>query len=604
MGKETEEEIKATNMDVAAYGHAIEKHADEVKAQMAANIATLTGKLDAAKTAAENQLKAADDASKKRHTDAIDAIKSGLDAAKKDQDTKFDNVYVQMGKDRAQADENMAAATEVLNKKLAAHAALEDSRFPSTVKDLGAAKSEAWTAVQEARKDFTMGYTELVSSLKKSETRIQGEIQKASKLIQTESANQGRINDMVDAETKRILKLSDLNYSSNKARRGKIKEIMDKNKEVAAKEVADLETASAAKVSALRSFQAKLRNQAAHDLTDATDKLYVELSKWKDSQELSIKGLEVQQQVAKTAVADHLKQAEDDFASKFTTLTNTVASNQEAYERGLEHITGVVHDWNTAADHDRELLREEANTKAIQIGEVKAKQALEVATSNINVMAQAMQVEISEQVERMADTILTTVLENRNSIANNYLAVKGYVGAAQDQIIDYVQKGDGKALFSIGDFLQTVALVADVHTKPAEGVSAGSGVIQPAFGGSVVPDVKEINKVNGLMDEYMHCLTQVQMRWPWGLGKYLINKLAQSMQGDGVLTVGDVDGKDGQFIYLTASALGLSHKMDDFQQLGARVHHYQDFLSKLSADLPETKTAKPYFVSPPEWQGD
>merc|ERR1712146_276645 len=46
-----------------------------------------------------------------------------------------------------------------------------------------------------------------------------------------------------------------------------------------------------------------------------------------------------------------------------------------------------------------------------------------------------------------------------------------------------------------------------------------------------------------------------------GLGKYLINKLAESMQGDGILTVDKIDGKDGTFVYLTATALGLSHKM-------------------------------------------
>merc|ERR1712196_400857 len=215
-----------------------------------------------------------------------------------------------------------------------------------------------------------------------------------------------------------------------------------------------------------------------------------------------------------------------------------------------------------------------AITKAIQIGETKAKQVLETSVANINVMAQAMQVEISEQVERMADNILKTVLENRNKIANNYLAVKGYAGASQDAIVTYVTKGGGKNLFSVGDFLQTVALVADVHTKPAEGVSAGSGVIQPAFGGDIVPDVREINKV------------------------------AESMQGDGILTVDKIEGKDGTFVYLTATALGLSHKMDDFQGLAARVHHYQDFLAKLSAKLPETKTAKPYFFKPPQWEGD
>merc|ERR1719498_296114 len=325
---ETEEAIKATNTDVAAYGKAVEKHAADVEAQMAANIATLTGKLDAAKDQAEKQLAAADKASAKRHTDAIDAIKSGLEAAKKDQDQKSDNVYKHMGKDRSHADTELAAATERLNKKLAKHAALEDSRFATSVKDITAARKEAWDEVQAARQDFTMGYTEVVSTLKKTETRLQTETGQAAKLVISEAARQARINQKTEEEMARIVKLSDANMSTNKNARGKIKELMNKNKAVAAQEVADLKTKAEGQISSLRAFQAQLRRQAAHDLTDATDKLYVELSKQKTQQELAMKDLEKEASIQKAAVASHLADAEAEFASKFQTLTNTVASNQ------------------------------------------------------------------------------------------------------------------------------------------------------------------------------------------------------------------------------------------------------------------------------------
>merc|ERR1711959_648574 len=102
--------------------------------------------------------------------------------------------------------------------------------------------------------------------------------------------------------------------------------------------------------------------------------------------------------------------------------------------------------------------------------------------------------------------------------------------------IDYVQKGQGKGLSSIGDFLQTVAIVSDVHTKPAMGVSAGSGHISSAFSGDITPDVKELNKVNGLADEYFSHFADVSARWPYGLGKYLLMKMGDALHKDGVLT--------------------------------------------------------------------
>merc|ERR1719409_1551280 len=214
----------------------------------------------------------------------------------------------------------------------------------------------------------------------------------------------------------------------------------------------------------------------------------------------------------------------------------------------MADITEVVYDWQKASDKDRTLIREEAKimnrdlnkaiSKAIEKGEAHAAATLESGLANVNAFQRAMQIEIKSQVERMADGLYKTIHENRNNIANNYLSLKGYAGCAQDTILDYIQKGNGKGLSAIGDFLQTVAIVSAVKTKAAEGLSAGSGKIEPAFGGDIIPEVTTVSKVNGLVDEYSKAYTAVSQRWPYGLGKYLLSKLSTAMTKGGVLSVG------------------------------------------------------------------
>merc|ERR1711998_223524 len=212
--------------------------------------------------------------------------------------------------------------------------------------------------------------------------------------------------------------------------------------------------------------------------------------------------------IKKASTAEALGKLKDEFATRFTDLTGVVSSNHKHYEDKMEEATGVIYDWKIAADADRELIREEQRAmnadlnkrivKAIQIGEAKAKQVLEGATANIGAMQKSLLADIGMQVENMANTVLTTVIEDRNTVANNYLSLKGYAGAGQEKILEYVQKGEGKGLSSIGDLLMQIAIVSEIKTKPTEGLSAGGGELTPAFGGDFVPDVKEITKVNGL----------------------------------------------------------------------------------------------------------
>merc|ERR1719502_1302094 len=224
--QETEIAIKKTNTRVGAYGEAIEAQAKKVASIMKANAKTLSDKIAATKA----QLSKANAASIARKERALEATRTGIEEATKAADIKFGQVYAQMGKDRERADERLAAATASLNEKLAAHSALSDRQFATTVKNLKKAKEEAWAAVKHARKEFTEGIASVTANVKASESRVMGEIQVVSAMVVADAAYNARVNARTDAEMKRVIKLSDKYYSENKRARGAIAKLMNENK--------------------------------------------------------------------------------------------------------------------------------------------------------------------------------------------------------------------------------------------------------------------------------------------------------------------------------------------------------------------------------------
>merc|ERR1712054_720641 len=584
---ETQESIKKTSTKVTAYADALMKHEEEVEAQMAANVEAITGQLAAAKKATQKAHSEIEEKSMARHALALDTITEGIEEGKKKVDNKMDAVYGKMAEDKKHADEALAGATHTLNAAIAKHAALQDSRFEKTVKDIAAAKQAAQEDVEAARKDFKMGLADVNSVLKSTETRIQDQIAIVAGRIRDTHAEQKVINEKVKEQQERLVTLSNEQFSESKRARGAIKELMDKNKVIAAQEIADLRTDANSKLTALRAKQAQLSTDYAQELTAATTGLYAKLKQDKLEQVSAIEGLTKDLGVAKVSTAQQIKDLEEDFKVAFTDLSGVVSSNHASYERGMEEITGVVFDYKAAADADRALIREEQRVMnndlnkriahAIMLGEAKAKEVLETASANVDAMKRALVSDIGQKVEHMANTVLDAVLEDRQTIANNYLSLKGYAGAAQDKIIDYVQKGQGKGLGSIGDLLQAMAISADIKTEPALGISAGAGEIMPAFGGSIIPDVADVSKVNGLADEYFKVKQVVDGAYPYGLGKYLLGKFSEAMAKGGVLTVGKKGDNAGQWVMINSEAVGLSSSMEAFEDIAIRVHHYQDF---------------------------
>merc|ERR1719247_3861714 len=98
----------------------------------------------------------------------------------------------------------------------------------------------------------------------------------------------------------------------------------------------------------------------------------------------------------------------------------------------------------------------------------------ERAMENIATEKKTLLTAISVSVENMADNIFATVQEGRQQTADNFLSLKAYAMAAADKVADYLQKGKGRNLSSIGDLLKSIASVADVKPKAAAGEGFGA----------------------------------------------------------------------------------------------------------------------------------
>merc|ERR1719487_1043044 len=281
-----------------------------------------------------------------------------------------------------------------------------------------------------------------------------------------------------------IIKTANVRHSQSKRARGKLRAILNANKAAAAEEVAALAKRTRFSLAMLRGRQASYRQSAAKALSAASQKLHKRINAASAAQA----AVEAGQRGALSGAAAAAKFA---FAAKSNTLVNLVSANNRKYEAGLRRLTGVVHSWKKSAGKDRALMREQTEAmnrdlvskiaRAVQIGEARAKAVEDRASENIKVAARGLQTLASERIEAMANKVFSLVQGNRQKIADNYLSLKAYSATAADKISDYVAKGKGRGLGSIGDLLKTVGSRAHVKVGKDEGVGAGAGKIPLIF---------------------------------------------------------------------------------------------------------------------------
>merc|ERR1711988_1737159 len=322
----------------------------------------------------------------------------------------------------------------------------------------------------------------------------------------------------------------------------------------------------------IRSKAAANSIEAARDLTAATKSMYETLSgvQLKAMYENKLSAKAIQKYETEAA-------GENAFGTKLNQLTNVVASNAKKVEKGFEVLTGVIRSEKAAAKADRELIKKQTSamkmdmqkriSRAIQHGEAQAKRVAENARQSLAGMKKAMLIEISEKVESTADELFKSIQGNHQKLADNYLSLKAYAVTSKSALRAYVTKGKGKNLSSLGDLLMTIGALSSVKEPKAEGIGFGTDNIPAIFTGEkiLLHDKGAVSKINGLVNEYTQTTNAVRMRWPMGLGKYLLSKLEESMLEKGVLQVDKVEGKSGNFVFINGHAVGLSNKLNDFE---------------------------------------
>merc|ERR1711959_491106 len=592
---ETCKKIKKTNRRISSYADQMAKNAKAVAAQMASDVATLQARISAAKRSAAALLAAADAGSVRRYTAALSQINKSLAHAKKHSNRRFGKAYSQIAAQRKALDAKMAASVRQLNDKIAERAALADVRFSKTVKNINAVRAKSTAAVAFARRQMTTRIVALTASIKESETRLMGEVRVVSGEVTSDKAAQIRVNRRVNKEMGFIVKTANVRHSQSKRARGKLRAILNANKAAAAEEVAALAKRTRFSLAMLRGRQASYRQSAAKALSAASQKLHKRINAASAAQAAVEAGQRGALSGAAAAAKGALKAAKFAFAAKSNTLVNLVSANNRKYEAGLRRLTGVVHSWKKSAGKDRALMREQTEAmnrdlvskiaRAVQIGEARAKAVEDRASENIKVAARGLQTLASERIEAMANKVFSLVQGNRQKIADNYLSLKAYSATAADKISDYVAKGKGRGLGSIGDLLKTVGSRAHVKVGKDEGVGAGASSIPLIFSSKHVKVSNPVNKINWLVDEYIKLLAEVQQRWPMGLGKYLLSKVEGNMQKSGILEVDRIGGKAGNYVFVNAHSVGLSSKLSDFEGLSVRMTHYQKALAMLTGKL-------------------
>merc|ERR1711970_982505 len=614
---ETAKKIKKTNHKVTAYAGALAKEAKDVDAAMKANMNSLTAKINAARRSAASATRAANAKSAAGFRSALKSVASAMGAAQRRASNKFGKLYRHMAADRARADSALAASVKNINDGIAKQAALADSRFSKTVKNIAAARAQAAKQVSDARKTFATSIAATVSAVKDQESRLSGEIAVVSGEVARNRAIQLRVNRRTNAELKRITKLSNDRHSASIRARGKLRALLDENKRAASEEVGALNKLFVGKLSKIRRRAAKDRIEAARDLSKASQRLYSKLA--------GIQLRAAYQNKAAAAINSYSKKsqaairiARSSMNARLNTLGNVIASNARKVESGFEVLTGVIRSHRAAGAVDRKLIREQTKAmgqdmqksiaRSIMIGEAKARRVADRARGNLARAKRAMLIEISERVEHTADKLFKTIQGSHQKIADNYLSLKAYAVTAGDKLKDYVIKGKGKNLSSLGDLLTTVAGLSSVKAQKAEGLGAGAKTIPAIFSSRKVKVKAMLTKINGLVNEYTGVINAMRARWPMGLGKYLLLKLEESMLTKGVLQVDKVSNHAGNWVFLNGRAVGLSNKLNDFESLAVRMGHYEATLAKLTAALAGKKHKpagkKPYSVPAPEWPGN
>merc|ERR1711881_72320 len=446
---ETRKKIKKTNKSITAYASQLVKEQKAVNSLMSSQMKTLQGKIKTMRRTSARNIAKAGEKSAAGFASVNRKINAAMRKANKAAKARFAKLFMKMSKQRKKSNQQLNSEVHKMNRNIAKQAALEDSRFQKTVKNIKAARAAATKQVRNARKSFATRIATTTTAIKDQESRLLGEIKLVGEELISFKASQLRVNRRTNAEMKRITTMANLRNSQSIRARGKLRRLLDANKKAAHEEVKALNSLFTRKLAAVRTKAPQEARQAGRDLRSATSKMYGKL--------------------AKVQLAAALANA------KLVTMTNRVASNNRKATRGLEVLTGVIRKFKANGKKDRALIRSQNKAlgkdlqskidRYIQEGEARAKRIAHRARRNLKAAKKSMLLEISARVEATADAIFKSIQGNHKKIADNYLSLKAYAVSAKAMLKKSYIAGRGKNLSSLGELLVSVSLLSNVKAQ-------------------------------------------------------------------------------------------------------------------------------------------
>merc|ERR1711881_716994 len=382
----TNAKIDRANRHVAANAAAITENAKKATKDLnnAMNswnhkIARFSAGEKAANSKLGRQFKAQDKATRAWATNKINAMVASTGA-------QFAKVETKMAKNRHEIDMALKAAVMRMEAALNAQKALEDRRYAQTVRNIQAARDEAKAKVAKATTEFKMGLLNLQTTVRRQATKVNNRVDAAANVVRKNRAAQAKVNNNINAETRRMIKLGNKRYKAHLKHDAELQRLINKRQVETTRKLNKMSDSFNAKLNAVRKTLARDRKHAENRLTKETAKVWAAFNTQRALQAKKNAALEAATRRMKLDAWRNIRNSKAAFRKKIHALGRKVAANDRAAEKKIEKLTGVVrrNAEKSAAGRKQIAILEQANKnelrtsirRAITTGEKRA-QAVE-----------------------------------------------------------------------------------------------------------------------------------------------------------------------------------------------------------------------------------
>merc|ERR1719231_177373 len=396
LAAQTNAKIKKTNKHIAENSAQIKENAKKGRSKLAAQAAAQDKKF---RTDANNKIKAM--------TAKISA--------------QFASTRKQMADDRAHADAQLAHTTSRMNAALSAQTALQDKRFSQTVADIAQAKKEANDRVEGFKTSFNADILALSEKCEQQTKQLNHRQSQLGDLVTSNKLEQAKVNNNVNAELKRMVKVGNDRYAEHLKKDAELKALMAANKADTEKQMMDMKDQFFGSLNKIKAQMKKDREHAESSLASATSGLFKTLADNKEAQEAVNKELTEAPRRAKIDAENALRDAKHEFATKTSKLHETVKTLEKKQNSKVMALTGIVAENAIKDAAGRAQLKKmsEANkdalhsavTDAIAKGEARAL-AIEKKMSDINAKTRSqMNNRITTEISALSKNIHSQITE-------------------------------------------------------------------------------------------------------------------------------------------------------------------------------------------------